>query len=225
MTESVENILNRFAGVTGRPELTNEVVTPTPQAQAPYSGIPTYGVQQQMFPQYPPQYANGGGLLPSNWHSQPRMNAVEMSDGEIGDLAKLSVLFQVRVQQVLSEGAKYFLVKVLRKNKVRDEEILSKFDEIEDPTPEEKQAYQDANERLDRLIEVEEQESAMSIKDFESLLIRIKTAELKHQRDTGTLQLPSTWGITWNLVGLNISGLLGSNLKVFGDAIYAYKGR
>jgi hypothetical protein len=228
MTESVTDILNKFSGVTGRPELTKEVATAPAETPLPYSGIPTYGQQQNMFgqyPQYPPQYPSSGGLLPSSWHNQPRMNAVEMSDTEIGDLAKLSVLFQVRVQQVLSEGAKYFLVKVLRRNKARDEETVNKYDEIENPTPDEKQAYEDANERLERLIEVETQESAMSIKDFESLLIRIKTAELKHQRDTGTLELPSTWGVTWNLVGLNISGLLGSNLKVFGDAIYAFKGR
>lgn len=225
MTESVTDILNKFADVTGRPELTREVATAPAETPPPYSGIPTYGTQQNMFGQYPPQYPSSGGLLPSSWHNQPRMNTVEMSDTEIGSLAELSVLFQVRVQQVLSEGAKYFLVKVLRRNKARDEETVNKYDEITDPTPEQKQAYEDANERLERLIEVETQESAMSIKDFEKLLIRIKTAELKHQRDTGTLELPSTWGVTWNLVGLNISALLGSNLKVFGDAIYAFKGR
>lgn len=225
MIESVADTLNRYASVIGKPELTNEVAQPSHEAPPPYSGIPTYGQQQNMFQQYPPEYPTNGGLLPSSWHNQPRMNAVEMSDAEIGDLAKLSVLFQVRVQQVLSEGAKYFLVKILRKNKARDEEIVNKYDEIENPTPEQKQAYEEAEERLERLHEVETQESAMSIKDFEALLIRIKTAELKHQRDTGTLELPSTWGVTWNLVGLNISGLLGSNLKVFGDAIYAFKGR
>lgn len=225
MENSVTDILNKFASVTGRPELTNEVATPTHEAAPPYSGISTYGTQQNMFPQYPPQYPTSGGLLPSSWHNQPRMNAVEMSDTVIGNLAELSVLFQVRVQQVLSEGAKYFLVKVLRRNKARDEETVTKYDEIENPTPEEKQAYEDANERLERLLEVETQESAMSIKEFEKLLIVIKTSELKHQRDIGTLELPSTWGVTWNLVGLNISGLLGSNLKVFGDAIYAFKGR